>query len=463
MLARMQLLMFSILISTGAKALSPPELYQKFKPAIVKITIRQQEIAISTGTGFFVSPYGHIITNHHVLRQALKNPNVTADIELADKRVYRGFYISHCSDHTQLDVCLIKLPIESNSWFKIIPQKISVGDTAYVIGHPQGLDFSISSGMISAVRKSPEESEQIQISTPINPGNSGGPVFNSSGSLIGVANKFIRDGQSLSFGTSINELVKFYSQIRKFVSIASFHRWSDQDFENKALRWTADYIGPAYQHLSLGQDLSQVKGFKPMQFAFEQGALQFFAPEMFGRCNQTFAQQTQSLECSALNETVRLSITHTKLDNLKTILKFNGKVPVASQPLQLTRELIENGTWAIYQSRLSTGKKKMMFTIPGEAECEPYERNVLSEAFFKENFERCDFSIYNDGESDSYSHVMWLFQKGHLYSFRIWMENPNLAAFFNEALRLSVSTAQLKPAIPIARKSKPNVTIRIKE
>jgi S1-C subfamily serine protease len=59
---------------------------------------------------------------------------------------------------------------------------IEVGEPIYVIGHPQGLEFSISSGLVAQKRKD----ELIQISAPVSPGNSGGPVYDSNGRLVGI-------------------------------------------------------------------------------------------------------------------------------------------------------------------------------------------------------------------------------------------------------------------------------------
>jgi S1-C subfamily serine protease len=62
----------------------------------------------------------------------------------------------------------------------------SQGAKVYAMGHPLGLEYSFSSGVVSAIRNDPDYGEVIQIDAPINPGNSGGPLLDDKGSLIGI-------------------------------------------------------------------------------------------------------------------------------------------------------------------------------------------------------------------------------------------------------------------------------------
>src|SRR5262245_28497229 len=73
-----------------------------------------------------------------------------------------------------------------------------VGSKVYIIGAPQGLDFTITDGLISQVRNL-EGVKQYQFSCPASPGNSGGPLITSKGEALGVVSWQIRDSQNLSF------------------------------------------------------------------------------------------------------------------------------------------------------------------------------------------------------------------------------------------------------------------------
>jgi S1-C subfamily serine protease len=92
--------------------------------------------------------------------------------------------------HKNLDLCLIWLPRESGSGEFVQPverkMEISEGENIYVIGHPQGLRFTLSTGIISRT-----SDDSLQITAPVSPGNSGGPVYDDRGNLLGVVTSMI--------------------------------------------------------------------------------------------------------------------------------------------------------------------------------------------------------------------------------------------------------------------------------
>jgi len=85
--------------------------------------------------------------------------------------------------HSSLDLALLWVPRESGKADFVEPiASVADGQDVFVIGHPEGLKFTISNGMVSRVDQSP----LFQISAPVSPGNSGGPVFDSRGNLVGI-------------------------------------------------------------------------------------------------------------------------------------------------------------------------------------------------------------------------------------------------------------------------------------
>lgn len=85
--------------------------------------------------------------------------------------------------HKNLDVALLWVPRRSgNGGFHqpVVPQG-TLGENVFVIGHPQGLNFSVATGIVSRIA-----GDIVQISAPVSPGNSGGPVYDERGGLIGV-------------------------------------------------------------------------------------------------------------------------------------------------------------------------------------------------------------------------------------------------------------------------------------
>jgi S1-C subfamily serine protease len=84
--------------------------------------------------------------------------------------------------HATLDLLLLWIPRESGHADFVEPVASAIeGENIFVIGHPEGLKFTLSTGIISRLDR-----EVLQVSAPISPGNSGGPVFDDKGNLVGI-------------------------------------------------------------------------------------------------------------------------------------------------------------------------------------------------------------------------------------------------------------------------------------
>jgi serine protease Do len=163
--------------------------------------------AKSIGTGFYVTPE-LILTAYHVVDKA----NLV-EITFYDGTTTYGKVVDH---DVRLDLALIKAQTTGKP-VKIFRGAIKLGETVEAIGHPKGYEFTITRGVISAVRKqsslvtrSSAPVEFIQTDTPISPGNSGGPLFFKD-AVVGV-NDWVRvdkASQNLNFSVSYNE-VKAY-------------------------------------------------------------------------------------------------------------------------------------------------------------------------------------------------------------------------------------------------------------
>lgn len=161
----------------------------------------------SLGSGFYVDDY-LVITNQHVVEGSK-----LVEIELRDGTEGVGQVVR--SD-IGADLALVRVtqrgvPVTLSS------DAVAPGDSVDAIGHPRGLKFSLTRGIVSAVRRMrnpsvPGSSEMnvVQTDTPINPGNSGGPLFRG-GSVIGVNTQKIRSGESLGFAVHASEIRSFIS------------------------------------------------------------------------------------------------------------------------------------------------------------------------------------------------------------------------------------------------------------
>jgi serine protease Do len=179
---------------------SPADIAAHSTPAIV--TVRAGN---SLGTGFIVRADGWVATNFHVVRGASE-----ISVVLADHRelpVVEIMNANRLHDLVILRIDAQRLPVlpVGNS------DNVRPGDSVLAIGHPLGLEDTVSNGLISAVRHVHAGLEVLQVSAPIAPGSSGGPLFNDRGQVIGVATAFMKSGQNLNFGLPskyVTELVE---------------------------------------------------------------------------------------------------------------------------------------------------------------------------------------------------------------------------------------------------------------
>lgn len=179
---------------------SPADITARSTPAIV--TVRTED---GLGTGFVVRKDGWIATNFHVVRGATAVTVVFSD--------HREFPVVEIMN-TDRPHDLVILRIEAQD-LPVLPigdsDRVRPGDSVLAIGHPLGLEDTVSNGLISAVREVNPGLSVLQISAPIAPGSSGGPLFNDRGEVIGVATAVSTQGQNLNFGLPskyVTELIK---------------------------------------------------------------------------------------------------------------------------------------------------------------------------------------------------------------------------------------------------------------
>src|SRR5262249_8158624 len=100
---------------------------------------------------------------------------------------------------------------------------VRAGDAVVAIGHPLGLEDTVSNGLVSAVRHLDPELDVLQISAPIAPGSSGGPLFNDHGDVIGITTAIVQGGQNLNLALPV-KYVKALLQNPEPVSVLVFTR-----------------------------------------------------------------------------------------------------------------------------------------------------------------------------------------------------------------------------------------------
>jgi len=143
----------------------------------------------ATGSGFLISNDGYIMTNNHMVDGASK-----VRVTLLDHRIFTAKIIGH---DPSTDVAVIKI---DGKGFPIVQlgndSTVQVGDPVIAIGNPLGLDFTVTSGIISAKGRADQLTnlfnaryavvDFLQTDAVINPGNSGGPLVDMQGNVIGM-------------------------------------------------------------------------------------------------------------------------------------------------------------------------------------------------------------------------------------------------------------------------------------
>ncbi|KAL5860470.1 hypothetical protein ACOSQ4_001766 [Xanthoceras sorbifolium] len=221
--------------------LATVRLFQENTPSVVNITnlaVRQDaftldvlEVPQGSGSGFVWDKNGHIVTNYHVIRGASD-----LKVTLADQSTYDAKVVGYDQDK---DVAVLRVEAP-NEKLRPIPIGISadllVGQKVYAIGNPFGLDHTLTTGVISGLRREISSAatgrpiqDVIQTDAAINPGNSGGPLLDSSGKLIGINTAiYSPSGASSGVGFSIpvdtvsgivDQLVKFGKVTRPILGI----------------------------------------------------------------------------------------------------------------------------------------------------------------------------------------------------------------------------------------------------
>jgi len=163
------------------------DIIDRFQNIIIQIST-----AYVTGTGFYLKDYNLIVTNNHVVRESSEAvvsgksfPKVSSQIIFYDFKY---------------DLAFVKVPegIDLPDR-KIGDRPVHEGDKVIAIGHPFGLSYTATEGIVSKAKRLQNGLDYIQIDAAINPGNSGGPLVNTDGEIVGVNTFIIKGGDNLGF------------------------------------------------------------------------------------------------------------------------------------------------------------------------------------------------------------------------------------------------------------------------
>ncbi|MDX2041039.1 MAG: trypsin-like peptidase domain-containing protein [Acidobacteriota bacterium] len=181
-----------------AQSKSPGTISREQGQAVVIIeALDDRGSVIGQGSGFIVTPNGAIVSNLHVIQGA-----ATLRVKLPSGDMYKTADLVDVDDVKDIAVIKIKgfkLPTVSLG----DSDKAETGDNVIAISSPEGLVNSLTTGVISGVRRL-DTHRVFQITAPISRGSSGGALFNSNGEVIGVVTYLLKSGQNINFAVPIN-------------------------------------------------------------------------------------------------------------------------------------------------------------------------------------------------------------------------------------------------------------------
>lgn len=175
-------------------------MYSKLKQSVFLVYCKYED-GLSQGTGFFIRYQNKVvgISNYHVFKGSLKGGEMLKTFSGETYKVKAVINKSEADDYIIFE--LYNLPDK----YKPIPistEKYKIGQDIFTIGNPEGLEHTLSNGIISADR-----GKLIQITAPITHGSSGGPLLDMSGKVLGITTSGV-GAANLNFAVDINVINK---------------------------------------------------------------------------------------------------------------------------------------------------------------------------------------------------------------------------------------------------------------
>jgi serine protease Do len=193
-------------------------LAEQLKPALVQIRVQrpadepdpEDGPRRALGSGFVIHPSGYVVTNAHVVERS-----ASVQVRLASGRRLAGTVVGR---DRRVDLALVK--VEAAEPMPVLPlgdsERLSVGELVLALGHPFGLEQTVSLGIVSRkgapLQAAAPGFDFIQTDAAVNPGNSGGPLVDMGGQVVGVNTMAARNG-SIGFAIPVNLIKALLPQL----------------------------------------------------------------------------------------------------------------------------------------------------------------------------------------------------------------------------------------------------------
>jgi S1-C subfamily serine protease len=202
-------------INATLKAQDSRAIAKTVMPSVVLLTtLDSSGQPMSLGSGFVVGD-GLVATNLHVISGASRGFAKLPNAE--DKFPIQGT----CGVDSVHDLAILSIPgLKATALHLGDSDQIAPGDAIYVVGNPEGLEGTFSTGVVSAVRKTGDDL-LLQLTAPISPGSSGGPMTNAKGEVIGISVATLKDGQNLNFAIPSHYLASLLAKPTAVTSLVA--------------------------------------------------------------------------------------------------------------------------------------------------------------------------------------------------------------------------------------------------
>lgn len=173
------------------------KIFEGKSDAVVTIAVKTPQ-GDKLGSGFFISRDGKLVTNFHLISGAqkvlvkMKNGHAFAPTDIVNLDPAK-------------DIAVLKIDRRTSKYFNMADSNaVVIGQRVCTIGSPQGLEASISDGLVSSIRMDSIGMKVFQISVPLSQGSSGGPLIDLNGDVVGITTAGMNSGENLNFAVPIN-------------------------------------------------------------------------------------------------------------------------------------------------------------------------------------------------------------------------------------------------------------------
>ena len=192
-------LFFQSLFGVSFAADFSPAMIRRVSPAVKLLVTEDSRGNIGQGTGFFVSPEGHLLTNYHVV----EGSRTAAIVE--DKKVYMVTRIIAFDKNADVALVMTEYPRARIQHLSLRRSMVELGESIMVLGYPQALQLgtaiTLTKGNVSSIRPAGANT-LVQFTAAVAGGSSGSPIIDKNGEVAGIVTSELKLGQSMFLGLS---------------------------------------------------------------------------------------------------------------------------------------------------------------------------------------------------------------------------------------------------------------------